>query len=153
MEPLIRMLGPGEEGVLRHVAPEVFDGPVNERWAVEFLRDSRHHLAVAIQAEEDKPGLIVGMASAVHYIHPDKPPELWINEAGVAPSHQGRGLGRRLIQALLAHGRSLGCRQAWVLTEESNTAARRLYAAAGGVETPDRPVMFEFPLEDQECGE
>ena len=26
---------------------------------------------------------IVGFASAVHYVHPDKPPELWINEMGV----------------------------------------------------------------------
>jgi hypothetical protein len=27
---------------------------------------------------------VVGFASAVHYVHPDKAPELWINEVGVA---------------------------------------------------------------------
>ena len=58
-------------------------------WTAEFLADSRHHLAVAVDE-----GRVVGMASAVHYVHPDKPPELWINEVGVAPTHRGLGIGR-----------------------------------------------------------
>ena len=90
------------------------------------------------------------MASAVHYVHPDKPPELWINEVGVAPTHRGLGIGRRLLEALFERGRALGCRQAWVGTEASNTAARRLYAAAGGVEAPEPFVMVEFRLMPEE---
>jgi hypothetical protein len=31
--------------------------------------------------------VVVGFASGVHYVHPDKSPELWINEVGVARSH------------------------------------------------------------------
>ena len=125
--------------MLDRVAPGVFDHEVDARWTAEFLADARHHLAVA--ADE---GVVVGMASAVHYVHLDKPPELWVNEVGVAPTHQGQGIGRHLMQALLARGRELGCREAWVLTDESNVAARRLYAAAGGAETP--VVMVSFRL-------
>ena len=93
-------------------------------------------------------GSVVGFASGVHYVHPDKPAELWINEVGVAPSHQRRGLGKRLLHAIFARGRELGCREAWVLTSHANGPAVRLYEAAGGVDMADPPVMFTFRLAD-----
>ena len=85
------------------------------------------------------------MASAVHYVHPDKPPDLWINEVGVASSHRGRGIGQALLATLFEHGRALGCAEAWVLTDEENAAARRLYARAGGREEA-QPVYVTFAL-------
>jgi aminoglycoside 6'-N-acetyltransferase I len=103
----IRILGPGDSAVLDHVAEGVFDNAVDPRSTAEFPIDSRHHLAVAVADCQ-----VVGMASAVHYVHPDKPRELWINEVGVAPTHRGLGIGRRLLDALFERGRSLGCRQA-----------------------------------------
>ena len=110
--------------------------------AAEFLADDRHHLAVAIA-----DGVVVGFVSAVHYVHPDKPaPELWINEVGVAPTHQGQGLARKLMEAVLGEASRRGCSIAWVLTERTNTAAMRLYATCGGVEAPQNAVMFEFKL-------
>lgn len=141
-QPDIRILGPGADRVLAAVAPGVFDHQVSPDLAFEFLRDQRHHIAVALDG-----GLVVGFASAVHYVHPDKPAELWINEVGVAATHHRRGLGRALLGALLEHGRALGCREAWVLTERDNEAARKLYAAAGGVELSDATVHISFPLE------
>ena len=135
------MLNSNDPEVFERVAPDVFDNPIDPRWSAEFLADERHHLAVAL-AE----GQVVGMASAVHYLHPDKPPELWVNEVGVAPAYQGQGIGKRLLQALFAHGRDLGCGEAWVLTDQENAAARRLYAAAGGSETAD-VVMVSFRLD------
>jgi hypothetical protein len=80
----IRHLGPDDEQVLRHVAAGVFDHDVDPALASEFLRDPRHHLVVAIE-----DGSVVGFASGVHYVHPDKPAELWINEVGVAPRTSG----------------------------------------------------------------
>lgn len=133
--PEVRLLGPGEADVLEHVAEGVFDNPVDSYWSAAFLADPHHHLAVALA-----DGVVVGMASGVHYFHPDKPPELWINEVGVSPTHQGQGLGKALLKALFAHARTLGCREAWVLTERENVVARRLYAAVGGAEAPERPV-------------
>jgi aminoglycoside 6'-N-acetyltransferase I len=138
----VRILGPDDGAVLASVAPDVFDDPVDARWSAEFLADPRHHLAVAIDA-----GCVVGMASAVHYVHPDKAPQLWINEVGVAPTHQRQGVARRLLTALFARGRELGCGEAWVLTYRTNEAAMRLYARLGGQEPPEPLVMFEFQLD------
>jgi ribosomal protein S18 acetylase RimI-like enzyme len=142
--PTIRLLGPGDRAVLDRVAPGVFDDPIDPRWAAEFLADARHHLAVALDGE-----LVVGMASAVHYVHPDKPPELWVNEVGVASAYQQQGVGGRLLRALFDRGRELGCGEAWVLTDWENEAARRLYASVGGrEEPPDGAVLVTFRLRD-----
>jgi ribosomal protein S18 acetylase RimI-like enzyme len=100
---------------------------------------SRHHLIVAIVGD-----LVVGMVSAVDYLHPDKPPQLWINEIGVASSYRSRGIGRRMLSAMLDHARTLGCVEAWLLTDDDNLAANKLYRSLRGVADPQ--VMYEFDL-------
>lgn len=137
----IRILGRGDTGVLGRVAPDVFDDAVDPALVAEFLSDARHHIAVAIEN-----GIVVGFASGVHYVHPDKSAEFWVNEVGVAPDHQGRGVGKAIMTRLLDHATQLGCREAWVLTDRSNDAAMRLYASSGGVEGPRDEVMFTFVL-------
>ncbi len=137
----IRVLRQGDEGVLDTVAPDVFDDPIDARAAREFLADPRHRMTVAID-----DAVVVGFVSAVVYVHPDKPaPELWINEVGVAPSHQGRGIARRLLASTLEDARASGCREAWVLTDRANQAAMRLYESGGGEASGDH-VMFTFRL-------
>lgn len=137
----IRMLREEDVGVLERVAADVFDGPVRVDLAREFLADPRHHMAVALDA-----GVVVGFASGVHYIHVDKPAELFVNEVGVAPGHRRRGLGRSVVEALFDHGRSLGCEVAWVLTERSNRPAVGLYSALGAVADDDDVVLFSTKL-------
>ena len=140
----VRILGRDDAALLENVAPDVFDSAIDPDWRAEFLADPRHHLAVAL----DETGRVVGFASGVHYVHLDKAPQMFVNEVGVAPSHQGAGLGTRLMRALLAHAESIGCVEAWVLTSPLNGNARRLYARVGGVEDPEAPVLFSFLLGD-----
>lgn len=141
----VRLLRNGDAPVLTKVAADVFDDPIDPRATAAFLADPRHHLAVAID-----DALVVGFASAVEYIHPDKArPELWINEVGVAPTHQRRGIGRQLLGALMDVGRRAGCVEAWVLTEQSNTAATSLYTAAGGQKAPEGTIMFSLVLDSR----
>lgn len=140
----ILTLEPGDEAVLADVEADVFDGPLDAGLVAEFLRDPRHHIAVARHS-----GRVIGFASGVHYVHPDKPAELWVNEVGVAPAYQGKGVGKRLLAALFAAARHAGCTQAWVLTDKSNGAARRLYRSLGGREAPGATVMFDFRIEDE----
>jgi ribosomal protein S18 acetylase RimI-like enzyme len=136
-----RMLRTGDGSVLDRVADDVFDNAIQPALAREFVDDERHHLAVAID-----DGIVVGFASGVHYVHPDKPPELWINEVGGAPTHLRRGLAQTLLRMLLDAGRTLGCAQAWVLTDRDNTAAMRLYESVGGDPGTRQHVMFELQL-------
>jgi hypothetical protein len=54
------------------------------------------------------------------------------------------------MERLLDRGWELGCREAWLGTSRSNTAARRMYASAGGVEDPEDQVLVEFDLGEAE---
>jgi aminoglycoside 6'-N-acetyltransferase I len=45
----------------------------------------------------------------------------------VTPAFKRQGIARRLLDAMLALGRELGCREGWVGTEPDNDAARALY--------------------------
>jgi ribosomal protein S18 acetylase RimI-like enzyme len=145
----IKVLQPGDDSILMNVAPEVFDNPINPELTREFLEDPRHHIAVAIDS-----GVVVGFASGVHYVHPDKRPELWINEVALAPTHRRRGLGKALLQALFDVGRVHHCTVAWVLTDRGNTAAMSLYSSLGGTEgaddsgTSDSTLGYTFNLSD-----
>lgn len=136
-----RKLGAGDDAVLDRVADGVFDNAVQPALAREFLDDARHHLVVALD-----DGIVVGFVSGVHYVHPDKPTELWINEVAVAPTHLRRGLAQTLLRLLFDTARTLGCSQAWVLTDRDNTAAMRLYASVNGDPGNREHVMFEFNL-------
>jgi ribosomal protein S18 acetylase RimI-like enzyme len=148
---VIRLLHAGEAAVLAKVAADLFDNLVDPALAAAFLADPRHHIVVALDGD-----LVVGFVSAVDYIHPDKPQELWINETGVAPTHQGQGIAKAMLLAMLAHGRTLGCRNAWVLTDRTNLAANALYRSVGGTEGADHHrdnqelVGYSFDLADQE---
>lgn len=142
--PEIKLLGPHDAALLVQADPDVFDNSVLPASAAEFLADARHLIAVALVAD-----LVVGFASGVCYVHPDKPaPELWINEVGVAATYQGQGLGKKIMECLLNEARRRGCAEGWVLTERDNTAALRLYQSVGGIETTREAVMFTFPLPD-----
>lgn len=137
---VFRIVEQADSACFEHVVADLFDSAIDREWLQEFLADPRHHLAIARDDEA-----IVGFASAVHYVHPDKAAELWINEVGVASAYHRQGLGKAMIATLLDHGKKLGCKEAWVLTEESNAAARALYRSAGGEESTC--IMVSFDLE------
>jgi GNAT superfamily N-acetyltransferase len=137
----IKLLASGDAALLGSVAPGVFDRGISASLAKEFLCDPRHHLTVAIDDAR-----IVGFASGVHYVHPDKAPQMFINEVGIAPTHRGRGIGRAVLNALIGRARDLNCSEAWVLTCRENVSAMRMYASVGGREEANTPVMFTFPL-------
>jgi hypothetical protein len=69
--------------LLKVIAPEVFDHEINPQYLEAFLGDPRHAMYLAVDNQ-----VVIGMASAVEYFHPDKPPQLWINEVGVALSYR-----------------------------------------------------------------
>lgn len=57
--------------------------------------------------------------------------ELHITLVAVDPAHRRRGLGRRVLQQLLADGRSLGAERATLEVSADNAAAQVLYAGSG----------------------
>ncbi|WP_115365494.1 GNAT family N-acetyltransferase [Alteripontixanthobacter maritimus] len=132
-----------DKALFNQVDEDVFDEAISAVSLHQFLTDERHHIVVAIDE-----GHIVGFVSAVDYFHPDKPHELWLNEVGVAATWRQHGIASRLLTMMFDHGRSLGCQEAWVLTEPDNLAANRLYrSVAEAAETsPMTTVVHRFRL-------
>jgi len=127
--------------LLDRVAPGVFDHEVRPELLSEFLANPMNHIVVAVSG-----GTVVGMATGISYVHPDKPLQLFVNEVGVADAYRRQGIGRGLVDLLLARGERIGCTEAWVATEVSNAAARALYTSTGGVEDEELAVVYTYEL-------
>jgi ribosomal protein S18 acetylase RimI-like enzyme len=121
------------------VGDQLFDHEIKTNRANEFLTDPRHHLVLAYFNDK-----VVGMASGFHYIHPDKEPELFIYEVAVLEEFQNQHIGRTLLKNLVEYSKKLGCVEAWVLTDDSNSAARKSYIAAGGIESKSQTILISF---------
>lgn len=128
---------------LTSIAPDVFDNEINPEYLASFLGDPRHVMFIAT----DGP-TIVGMASGVEYFHPDKPPQLWINEVGVASTHRSQGIGRCLVEALINFAKERRCSYAWLGTGADNMAGQRCFGSHPEVEEPQPFLLYEWELED-----
>lgn len=137
-----RMAGLDDIDLLRKTEDQLFDNEIKLACAEEFFNDPRHHMALALVQEK-----VIAMASAFHYIHPDKEAMLFINEVAVLEEFQNKGVGRNLVSYLCQYGASLGLKEAWIATHVNNTAARIAFAAAGGREDSDLAVVFNYELE------
>ena len=117
-----RLLEPGDAKLLGRVAEEAFDAPIDATRLSAYLSQPGHHMIVAMHGD-----VVVGQTAAVVHRHPDKPTELYIDEVGVAVAYRRQGIARRMLELMLAHGRAIGCEEAWVGTEPDNLPARGLY--------------------------
>jgi ribosomal protein S18 acetylase RimI-like enzyme len=135
----VRFVALGDDALFARVAEDVFDEPVDPVRLAAYLAEPGHHMIVALCGGE-----VVGQCAAVVHRHPDKPTELYIDEVGVAPPFQRRGIARRMLDAMFARGKALGCKEAWVGTEIDNAAARRLYETHSAAAEPF--VMYLYRL-------
>ncbi len=77
----------------------------------------------------------------VHELHPDRFGEIYV--VAVHPDFRGRGLGRMMVLHGLDALRRKGVTSATLFVDESNTAARALYASLGFVlERSDSLIRF-----------
>jgi aminoglycoside 6'-N-acetyltransferase I len=139
MQIEIREVASSDAALFGRVAEGVFDEPVRPDRLAAYLAEPGHRMVVALIGGE-----VVGQVAAVVHRHPDKVTELYIDEVGVAPALQRQGIARRMLDAMLAIGRSLGCEEAWVGTEPDNVPARSLYERLGAAAEPF--VMYVHKL-------
>lgn len=93
-------------------------------WSELGQVDTRHYLVAT------EGGQLAGYAGLCDY-----PDEGFVQTMAVAPAHQGRGLGARLLTALLDEARHRGKRTVVLEVRADNVVARRLYARHGFVRT------------------
>jgi len=138
MPPTFKRLGVEDVALLAHVAEDVFDHAIDTAFAQRFLIEPRNILIVALEGD-----LVIAQIVAVVHQHLDAPPDLFIENLGVAPPWRRRGIARRLISLAFEAGRALGATAAWVGTEEDNEPAIALYAHTGA--SSGRFLMFSYP--------
>lgn len=138
-----RFLGREDAAALDRVAADVFDNEIVPQSVAAFLGDPRHFLAVAVDV-----GLVVGIATGVEMFHPDKAPQLFVNEVGVAKTHRRRGIGRRLMDMLFSEAKRRGCDHVWVGTETDNGAANALYRSIPDGAPAQAFVLYEWEFDD-----
>lgn len=101
------------------------DGP----WPAAAFRDetrSPHNLCLAAR---DTDGTLVGYAILAR-LGPTCDPEFEVHTIGVAPGHQGRGIGRALLRAMLAEADAAGG-PVFLDVRTDNAPAIGLYRAHG----------------------
>jgi ribosomal protein S18 acetylase RimI-like enzyme len=136
----IRRVKSGDEALFDRIADDVFDYAIDPKVLVEYLAEPNHYFIVALH-----DGAVIGQCAAAVHKHPDlRPTELYIDEVAVAPPYRRQGIARRMLDAMFALGKALGCEEVWVGTEPDNMAARNLYASRS--EAAEEFIMYEFKL-------
>ena len=126
--------------LLENVAGDVFDAHIVPARLAAYLAHETNLMFLAVA-----DGLVVGQVAACIHRHPDQATELYVDNLGVAEDFRRQGIARRLIETILDLGRSLGCEEWWVGTEEDNVPARRLYETFG--EEAVLAAFYEFDLD------
>lgn len=66
-----------------------------------------------------------------------KGPILWVREVAVIPKMQGHGIGRKLLEQALSYGSEHGAKRAFLMADECNSNAKRLYEDIGFIPSRD----------------
>lgn len=107
-----------------------------------FFQAEDNILLVAKEDGEPAGFLYAYILEAPHALRP----KMFLYSIDVFPKFQGRGVGAALIEELKRLAAHRNCSEIFVLTNENNPAANRLYQKTGGMrENPD-DVMYVYPL-------
>ena len=97
-------------------------------------------------AEEEQSN-IAGFAVASALGIPHEAAECELEFVLVSPQARRQGIGRTLVETVLAWARDLGAEEIWLEVRESNATALRLYAQCGFVVAGRRPAYYANPAE------
>jgi ribosomal-protein-alanine N-acetyltransferase len=97
---------------------------------------------------DDGQSNIAGFAVATALCIPDTSAECELEFVLVPPPIQRQGIGRALVQTVIAWARALGAEEIWLEVRESNASALRLYLRCGFHAAGRRPAYYADPVED-----
>ena len=143
MSVRIELLNSANRDLLDRVDPDVFDNAIDDRQLTSFIEDPRHLMAIAVDDDT-----VIGMASGVECFHPDKQPQLFINEVGVASTHRRRGIGRELVVTLITAAEGRGSTYAWLGTDSDNVSGQACFGSVPGGKEPQPFLLYEWELRD-----
>ena len=114
--------------------------PLGGDEAARFVADPRTVLVVALDARSNTiAGFVYG---CVLYRRHTKLEHLCVYELGVDIDHRRTDVGRRLMEAIAGEARQMGITRGFVITAESDTAARRTFEGFGAVRSPETDILY-----------
>lgn len=111
-------------------------------WSRKQLKESLEDPGYLFLTAEEQ-GKVIGYAGLLKIMDEGNITNIVVEEA-----YRGRGIGRRLTEALLAEGRRDGMRAFTLEVRVSNAAAIHLYESLGFVREGVRRRFYEHPTED-----
>ena len=111
-----------------------------DQYRQAFRRGGATRLVLISEDEETSP---VGFLVARHLA-----PEWELENIVVAPPARRKGLGKRLLEALLVAATKTSCAAVFLEVRESNVPARTLYEKTGFQQTGRRKSYYTNPSED-----
>jgi ribosomal protein S18 acetylase RimI-like enzyme len=138
----IKLLAPGDEGLLVTAADLFNDVALKAKDAARLLGDPSFVMVVALDASGEMMGRIYG-----HVLNRIDVSDLFLYEVDVADEYQRRGAATAMLDLLKTFCAKRGYNEMFVLTEVSNDAGNGLYAAAGAVteDSPANVYVFATP--------
>jgi GNAT superfamily N-acetyltransferase len=131
MDVTIREFMPGDEAAFREL---------NEEWIVHYFgqMEAKDEEAVADPGRSIANGgwriffaIVLGQAVGCCALVPAGPGDYEVAKMAVTASCRGAGVGRRLLEAVIAAARTAGARRLHLETNRKLTPAIRLYESAG----------------------
>ena len=148
MDMTVRRLGPGDEALALRIVQALKPG--DER---DGREPSLGHLARFLGMDTNYLLAAVADGAPVGFLTAYRMPALagdasmvYLFEIEVAARFRRQGLGKRLVELLKQVCTETNVEDLWVGTENTNTAARRLYESTGGVyeSTDNCELIYEL---------
>lgn len=117
-------------------------------------RAEHAELLVAVDPEGELLGTVTVCSPGSELCEVSRPGELEFRMLGVTPEARGRGIGRTLVQSVIARADELGAERVVMCSLETMRAAHRIYDRLGFVRLPERDwypepglLLLAFALE------
>ena len=122
---------------------QVFEDPPHtvpaDAYVVGLL--ARPDLWAYAAVDDDRP--VGGLTAFVLPLTRTEASELFVYDVAVREDQQRRGVGRALLERLLADGAAAGLAEMWVPADDEDTHALDFYRRTGG--TPQAVTIFTYP--------
>lgn len=138
----IRLAQRGDEPAIVAAIRTLHDRAAEWGAASEFLEDPSCVMLLAFEGSDPVACLYGYELRRPHTVQS----QMFLYRIDVLASYRRQGIGKALIERFLEEGRKRGASKCWVQAGSTDPDAQAFYRACGGVEYPDKDVLFGFTI-------
>ncbi len=154
----IRKMVPADLGQVTRIESDNFSVPWKEKDFANWIEDpqavfltaagksEKPEMTESAAGKSEKPEMAETVAGYIGCLYAADEGD--ITNVSVDSARRRKGIGKCLVQALLAEARKRGCRRIFLEVRQSNDAAGRLYQDCGFVRVGVRKNYYTKPQED-----